>query len=298
MNKISVWICLVFCFAISSLIETKAESSDSSVIFNADFYKNEVKDYELIYSNYTLNGVDTTSLESVKSKLSIFIQDSTTNSYIIKWTLTDFSVNTSERNIFDLVRLAKPVNLVFRTSRHGILADFIDWSAVTSSLDEGIGKVIEKYSDRKDSSAIDEVKRIFSFRELFEAMILRSVNMYHQAYGLGYDLGKEVDVPSEVSGTGLPEPVKCIIRKKLTGLDKENSLAALSTATFIDKIDFKTIFSKFYPDAQIPYAVQNQTITGGLISHYKTGWLIYTFEQRERNYSNACAGEILEIRSL
>jgi len=298
MYKNTIWLFLLLSLFISPFFEVNAEDNDSSVVFNADFYKNEIKDYEIVYSNYAITGNDTSSLESIKSKLSIYIQDSTSNSYILRWTLKDFNINTSQRSIYDLVTKAKPVTLVFRTSRQGILADFIDWSQVTSSFDESLRFVLEKYSNRKDSAAIDEVKRIFAFRETFESMIIRSVRLYHQSYGLGYDLGVEVDVPTEVDGTGLPQPVKGITKKKLTGLDKENFLAMLSTATFIDKTDFKTIFNKFYPGIQIPYAVQNQTITGGMISHYKTGWLIYTFEQRERVLSDKKAGELLEIRSL
>jgi len=288
----NIFICI---FCIFFVLPLQAKEADSSVVFKAAFLKHELQQYIVSLSSFSIRNGDTTALETLKSKVDVYVSDSSENQYLISWRFYNFSINTNSRQLMDLVGLAKPINLTFRTSKEGVLNEFVNWEETSLCLDEGMKVVLERFASRKDSAALLEVKRIFAFREALESMVLRSVKMFHQAYGLGYKLDEAVDVPTEIYGLVSSEPIQCIIRKKLTKVDRDSGLAMLSTATFPDRDKLKEVYAKYFPGSSVPFSILNQSILGGIIEDLNTGWIIYTFEQRDRTAGPVIAGELLEI---
>jgi hypothetical protein len=278
------------------VLPLQADEADSCVIFKADFLKHELQQYLVKLSSYTLKNGDTTELETLQSKVDVYVSDSSENQYIITWRFHEFSIDTNDRHIKDIVGLAKPVNLTYRTSRQGVINEFVSWEEVSSCLDDGMKVVLARFATLKDSSSKAEVKRIIAFRESFEAMMLRSVRNFHQVYGLGYNLNEEIDVPTDIYGLVSSEPVKGIIRKKLTKIDREHGVAILSTATFPDRESLKELYAKYYPGVSVPYSLSNQNFFGGVLTDMDTGWILDAFEQREGASGVFTSGEILEIR--
>lgn len=291
MRKIFIYIIYVF-----FVLPLQADEADTSVIFKAGFLKYEIQHYVVSLSSFTLKNGDTIALETLQSKVDVYVSDSSENYYILNWRFHNFSINTNNKQIKDLVDLAKPVNLTYRTSRQGVLNEFIGWEEASACLDNGMKVVLERFASRKDSLATVEVKRIFAFRESLEAMMLRSVRNFHQYYGLGYNLDEEVDVPTEISGLFPYEPIQGIIRKKLTKIDRLFGVAMLSSATFPDRKSLMEVYAKYYPGVSVPSSLLNQTIIGGILSDLNTGWILYTFEQREKNSGPVTSGELLEMR--
>lgn len=288
------YIFLFFC--VFFVVPVHAEEADLSFIFKAGFIRHELQDYNLSLSTYTIKEGDTTALETIKSKVEVSIKDSAANQFIISWKFSDFQVNTANWQIKDLVYLAKPIEITYRTSHEGILWEILDWKSISFCLEDGIKKVVENYSGKKDSASTAEIKKIFAFKESFESMMLRSVRMFHQAYGLGYDVGKIVDVPSEVIGLVSGNAIPAIVKKKLVSADRQSGIAVLSTATIPDRNALKQAFEKLYPGVNVPVSLTGITLTGGLVSDISTGWVLYTFEQREENSNKNAKGEILELK--
>jgi hypothetical protein len=243
-----------------------------------------------------LNEGDTTAFERFRVKADVYVTDSMENQYLLHWHFHDFTINTDSRKLQQLVSLATPVNLTCRVSGVGVLQEFLNWEEVTMCLDEGMKELIPEYALRGDSSAKAELDRLYGFRKSLEALMLRSVRMFHQTYGLGYSLGETVDVPAEIVVAGVPEPVSGVIRKKLVKIDRENGMAVLSTVTFPDRTTLKQALEKLYPGVSIPYYLVNQTISGSVVTDLKTGWIFYTFEQREYGSATHFSGELLEVK--
>ena len=286
---------IILCFFL--VFPVFAEDTDSSAIFRADFYKHEMQQYDIFLNTYRLASGDTVALEKVMMKADVYVADSSESQYIITWKFHDFSINTNSMQLQNLVGLAKPVSLTYRTSRPGVLNEFTDWEEISMSLADGMKEVLALYASRKDTTAEMEVKRIFAFRESFESLMLRSVRLFHQAYGLGYKLNEEVDVPSEIIGTVSPVPVNGIIRKKLTNIDLANHVAVLSTATIPDRTELEKTLSESY-GGSVPEYMLNPIITGALVSDLDTGWVLYTFEQHEVGPDKQKSGEMLEIQHI
>jgi hypothetical protein len=290
-----LFICIFCTFFVMPLLASEA---DSSVIFRAEFLKNEIQQYIVSLSTFSVTKGDTTAYEKLQSKVDVYVADSSVNQYIITWRFYDFSINTSNRNLKDLIEKAKPVKISYRTSRQGELNEFISWEETSTCLEDGMKVVLERFASRKDSLAKAEVKNIFAFRESLETMMLRSIRDFHQAYGLGYNLNEDVDVPAEIFGLVSSEPVQGITRKRLTGIDRNSNLAMLSTATFPDRNSLKEAFEKYYPGVSVPLSLLNQSILGGIVSDLKTGWIFYTFEQRDRVKGSVTNSELLEIKHI
>jgi len=275
-----------------------ATESDSSVVFRASFLKHELQRYEISRAVYTLQKGDTVSLERIRFIAEIYVMDSTDAFYTLSWKFSKFSINTDDQQLKQLIAMAKPVEITYRISKPGVLSEFLKWKEITTCLDEALPKVLAPYISKSGAEAKAEVARIYEMRETLETLMLRSVHQFHQVYGLGYTLGESVDVPTEVQSRFSSVPIKGIIRKKMIRIDKENHLAVLSTATFLDRNEFQKALSGYLQVDSIPITSLNQENTGGIVVDLSTGWILWSFDQREGRAGNAIYGEIIEIQPI
>jgi len=284
-------ICL---FSLSAL----AAESDSSVVFKASFLKHEVQSYEISRTLYSLQKKDTTSYERIGFHADVYVKDSTEDYYVLLWRFSKFSINTDDRQLKQLIELAKPVEISCRISKPGVLMEFLDGEKVSTCLEEALPQVLAPFSNQQGSVARAQVAHIYDMRETIETLMLRSVNLFLQVYGLGYTLGEIVDVPVEVNSQFSSKPIKGITRKKLTKIDTENHLAVLSSATFLDNDALKSAIKEYLHLDSIPQEYLNQENMGSVVMDLTTSWPLWIFEQRETRTGNNKYGELVEIQYI
>jgi len=287
--------CLFFC--IISMV-SMASVSDSSVVFKASFLKNELQSYSISRSLYTLAKSDTTSLERIRFKADVYVQDSTENYYILSWRFSNFTINTDNVQLKELIALSKPVEINYRITKPGVFADFINGEKVSTCLEDALPKVLAQFAGKKGKDVQAAVASIYDMRETIETLMLRSITQFHQAYGLGYKLDEVVDVPTEMTSRFSATPIKGIIRKKLTKIDTENNFAILSTATFLDKTELQKSFMESIKLDSVPVTSIEQQNMGGIVLNLSTGWVLWTFDQRETKVTNIVYGELVEIKHI
>jgi len=270
--------------------------SDSSVVFKASFLKNELQSYEISRALYTIHRSDTTSLERIRFKADIYVRDSTENYYLLSWKFSNFTISANNQQLRKLIEMAKPVEISCRISKPGVFIEFLNGEKVTTSLEEALPAVLAQYANKKDPKDQAEVARIYDMRETLETLMLRSVTQFHQVYGLGYTLGEIIDVPTEVNSRFSSIPIKGIIRKKLTKIDLENHLAVLSTATFLDRTEFQKALKEYLHLESLPEASISQGNIGSVVMDLSTGWVLWSFDQRETRAGNDIYGELVEIQ--
>jgi len=288
-------LCLLFCM-VSSV--SMASLQDSTVVFKASFLKNELQRYSISRSIYTMLKADTTSLERIRFKADVYVQDSTENYYLLNWRFSNFAINTGNVQLKELIALAKPVEINYRITKPGVFADFINGEKVSTCLEDALPKVLAQFAGKKGKEVQAAVASIYDMRETIETLMLRSITQFHQAYGLGYKLDEVVDVPTEMTSRFSANPIKGIIRKKLTKIDTENNLAVLSTATFLDKTELRKSFKESIKLDTVPETSIDQQNMGGIVIDLSTGWVLWTFDQRETKVANLVYGELLEIKHI
>lgn len=286
---------LFFCLITSALL---AAESDSSVVFKASFLKNELQSYKISRTLYTLQKGDTTSFERIGFNADVYVKDSTENYYLITWKFYGFSINTTSSQLKQLIASAKPVEISCRISRPGVFIEFLNGEKVSTCLDEAMPKILEQFAGKKGKEVEAEAASIYDMRETIESLMLRAVNQFYQVYGLGYDLGKIVDVPTEVVSRFSPTPIQGMTRKKLTKIDLENHVAILSSATLLDNKGLQKAITEYLHLDSLPENSILQENMGGVVMDLSTGWLLWTFDQREIRAGNTLYGENVEIEHL
>lgn len=268
---------LLALFGLFSLL-AQAQSADSTAVFKTNFLKNEYQRYEVSKTLYTLNRKDTTDMTRIGFKAEVVVVDSTAKSYILKWKISGYTLNTSDTYLQKLIGLAAPVLVSYRISKPGVFEEFITGTSVTSCLEAALPKVLDSFKNKSDSASKAEVASIYALRENLETLILGFMIQFHQFHGLGYTLGEYVSVPVEIISRFASKPLPGVQRKKLTSIDATTQTAVIAYATVLDT--FKNL---------------QQNEIGSMMIDLRTGWPIWSMNQREASVGAVMYGEQLEI---
>ncbi len=279
MHLKSKFVVFLLAFMISAVPSSFATLKDSSALFKARFLNHEEQTFVVDLTDYSVRNDDTTRLERLSFNADVFVSDSSKTGYLTRWRFHTFSINTDSRLLQRLIAHAKPVDVTCSVSPVGELQEFIRWESISTCLDEGFKQMLPAYAVRSDSAAMLEIQRSYALRSSLEGAFLRIVRLFHQLHGYGYELGKTVDVPTQLIYPGSSEKVPGVVRKQLTRLDSDNATAVVSTVSI--------------PRQAWPYKMGGSTVFD-----LKTGWVLYTFEQLERGPETDRIGQRLELRHI
>jgi len=272
-----------------------AQSADSSVVFKTNFLKNEYQRYEVSKTLYTLNRKDTTDMTRIGFKAEVVVVDSTANSYILKWKISKYFINTRDTYLLKLIGLAAPVLVSYRISKPGVFEEFITGTSVTSCLEAALPKVLDSFKNKSDSASKAEVASIYALRENLETLILGFMIQFHQFHGLGYTLGEYVSVPVEITSRFASKPLPGVQRKKLTSIDATTQTAVIAYATVLDMAGYRKALSENLKTTLDTFKNLQQNEIGSMMIDLSTGWPIWSMDQREATAGSVTYGEQLEI---
>jgi len=273
-----------------------AQNTDSSVVFKTNFLKNEYQRYEVTRTLYTLHRKDTSDLLRIGFKADAVVADSLENAYILKWRISGYTINTNDSYLQKLIGWATPVAVSYRISKPGVFEEFITGTSVTSCLEMALPKVLDSFKNKSDSTSKAEVAKIYALRENLETLMLGFMIQFHQFHGLGYTLGEVVSVPVEISSRFSAKPLPGMERKKLTVIDATNQTAVVAFATQLDQDGLRQALSENLKTTQRTFQNLEQNEIGSMMMDLRTGWPIWSMNQREASANNVTYGEQLEIQ--
>jgi len=273
-----------------------AQSSDSSAVFKTKFLKNEYQRYEISKTLYTLTRKDTTEMMRFGFKAEVVVADSSEYSYNLKWKISTYTINTSDSYLQKMIGLAAPVMVSYRISKPGVFEEFISGTSVTNCLEAALPKVLEAFQGKSDSTSRAEVAKIYALRENMESLILSFMIQFHQFHGLGYTLGEVVNVPVEITSRFTTKPLPGIQRKKLTTIDTANQTAVMAYATVLDMAGYRKALSDNLKMELDNFKNLQQNEIGSTMIDLRTGWPIWSMNQRESIAGAMTYGEQLEIQ--
>lgn len=261
-----------------------ASSDDSTVVFYASFLKNETQYYSIACTSCALEKNDTINFNRVSFSVDVNIVDSTSDVYIISWTLHDYKVDTPENDIQNLIKNADTVKLKFVVNKAGMLMEFLNWKQSDTFLDDAMKPFIQKYGKKGHGNSGRSIKVLFDFEKYMKLLILQSVRQYYEPYGTGYTLNKIVDVPdSSVFSFFSDKLLSGTVKKKLIEIDNTYQQASLSTYTSISGND--SIYSNLH-------------ILGAYVINIPTGWEIYSVRREEMKIGNVKNCREIEIKYI
>ncbi|MCX6309718.1 MAG: hypothetical protein NTY32_13125 [Bacteroidia bacterium] len=272
-----------------------AQNPDSTVVFKTHFLKNEYQRYDVSKTLYTLNSKDTTELQRIGFKAEVVVVDSTAKGYILNWKISGYTINTSDTYLQKLIGLATPVQVSYRISKPGVFEEFLTGTSVIGCLEGALPKVLDSFKNKSDSASKAEVARIYALRENLETLILGFMIQFHQFHGLGYTLGEFVNVPVEITSRFTSKPLPGIQRKKLTSIDAVTQTAVIAYATELDKTGYQKALSENLNTTLDAFKNLQQDEIGSMMIDLRTGWPIWSMDQREASVGTLTYGEQLEI---
>jgi hypothetical protein len=287
---------LFLAFALLVAFGLSAQQTDSSVVFTTKFLRNEYQRYEVSKMLYTIAKRDTVDMQRIGFKAEVVVADSSANAYILKWKVSDYFIQTSDAHLRKLVALATPVQVSYRISKPGVFEEFLTGNTVTDCLEAALPKVLDNFKDKSDSLSKAEVASIYALRENLETLILSYMIQFHQFHGLGYTLGEYITVPVEVASRFSSKPLPGIQRKKLTKIDTENQTATMAYATILDMAGFRQALSANLKTAMEAVRNLQQSEIGSAMIDLRTGWPLWSMNQREASANGFTYGEQLEIQ--
>lgn len=273
-----------------------AQSPDSAVVFQTKFLKNEYQRYDVSKTLYTLHRKDTTDLLRIGFKAEAVVADSLENAYILNWKISNYRISTNDTYLQKLVSLAAPVMVSYRISKPGVFEEFITGTSATACLEAALPKVLDAFKDKSDSASKAEVAKIYNLRENLETLILGFMIQFHQFHGLGYTLGEVISVPVELASRFTDKPLPGVQRKKLTVIDKENQTATVAYATILDMAGIRQALTQNLKTTLQSVKSLQQNELGSMMLDLRTGWPIWSMNQREASANGVTYGEQLEIQ--
>ncbi|HET9572009.1 MAG TPA: hypothetical protein VFP20_11450 [Bacteroidales bacterium] len=273
-----------------------AQNTDSSVVFTAKFLKNEYQRYDVSKTIYTLNRKDTTDLLRVGFKAEVVVTDSLENAYILRWKISSYTINTNDSYLQKMMALAVPVTISYRISKPGVFEEFISGTAATNCLEAALPIVLRSLKGLSDSTSKAEASKIYALRENVETLILGFMIQFHQFHGLGYTLGEVVDVPVEINSRFTSKPLPGIQHKKLTTIDTNDQTAVMVYATELDMNGYRQALSENLKMGLDKVKSFQQNNIGSFMMDLRTGWPLWSMDQRESIAGLETYGEQLEIQ--
>lgn len=271
-----------------------AWQTDGGALFKAGFLAGEWQPYVLRSTDFTMKGADTTFLQRLTMSADVVVTDSTAAHYVLTWRFHGAVIETDSRLLKAVVSKAQPVTVTCLVSPVGVLREFLNWSSITTCLDEALKAELPAYALRSDSAAKREIERLYAFRSGLEGLLLRSIRLFHQLHGYGYDLGSVIDVPSTLALPGMTALVPGTVRKRLDSVDDAGT-AVVSTVSVPDKTYLKDVLDRSAPTKEQSAALLSTKMTGSTVFDLNTGWVFYTFEALEQTIDGLQTGQRLEL---
>jgi len=166
---------------------------------------------------------------------------------------------------------------------------------VTKCLETALPKFLESFKNKSDSASKAEVASIYALRENLETLILGFMIQFHQFHGLGYTLGEYVSVPVEITSRFTSKPLPGVQRKKLTSIDATTQTAVIAYAIVLDKTAYRKALSDNLKTTLDTFKNLQQNEIGSMMIDLRTGWPIWSMNQREATFGTETYGEQLEI---
>jgi hypothetical protein len=177
-----------------------------------------------------------------------------------------------------------------------VFEEFITGTSVTSCLEAALPKVLDTFKNKSDSASKAEVAKIYALRENLETLMLSFMIQFHQFYGLGYTLGEVVTVPVEITSRFSTKPLPGVQRKKLVKIDLTTQTAVVAYATILDQVGLRQTLSENLKTTLATFKNLQQNEIGSTLMDLRTGWPIWSMNQREATANAVMYGEQLEIQ--
>jgi len=260
-----------------------------TAIFNARWIRHEYQPYRLSRQLYTVEGLDTVSMERLSVLADVTVKDSTSRGYRLSWRVHHLAVEAGHYLSRQWAESIEGFEFDYPTSPQGALLENALPARIDALLNAEIDRFFAHYQGR---TTLESRERLYAVRDALAEFLLSAVGQFHQAYGLGYVLGEVVPVPVRLPYGDSKRQIDAVIYKKLQACDE--NVATLVTSAVPDTAQVNSLLrSSLEPGTPLPSWWQEDL--GSLVMHLGSGWVLYSSRNREVREGRYLYGDCNEI---
>lgn len=217
---------LILLFGSSSYGQINLKDSTVQVI--GYWSKKEKQTYAVTQETYKVKGTDTTSREFTKYFVDVTVVDSTADSYIIDWAYRDYSMDTDNKIIKNLMAETQNIKVQIRTNQMGTFSEVVNWEEIR----DYIKKVMVSFKNEYDTipqltPVFAQIESMFSTKEAIEQAVIKEIKQFYFFHGASYKMGEEYQAQSQVNNIYGGEPFDVDIVAWLHDINSDESIYTL-----------------------------------------------------------------------
>jgi len=301
-SKIIVSACL-FC-SINLFAQIDAENSTVQTIAYWDL--GEKQEYTITNEKVKITGNDTISKEFSTYDVDITVIDSTANSYIMEW----YYKNNKNQVNHKVGKIIDELRIRFKTDEMGAFQEILNLNEVQDYVKKTFDELKKSIDNapKETEPFFDNMKNMFTSKEVIESLILRDIQVFHTFHGGQYALGEVVESQIEIDNVFGGKPFLADITLILDDINLEEYNYVLKYYQSVDAEQLKTAVKDvsellgadvFPEEKKVDFDMlgidnlENESYVGSVI--HDSGWVLYTIYTRGITLKNYTTLETLII---
>lgn len=288
---------LVFVFFMSTFVLSAQINKENSTVQTIAYWNlGEKHEYSIMREQVKLKENDTISKKISTYDVDIIVVDSTATSYIVEW----YYKNNKDQENYDLNKKENGLKIRFKTDEMGTFQEILNLNEVQNYVKKTLDEL--KNSINNSSKEIEpffnNMKNVFTAKEIIESVFLNDIQVFHSFYGGQYTLGEVIEDQIEIDNVFGGSPYLADITLVLEDIDFEEDSYVLKYYQSINPEQLKTIVEdvseqlgkgisseekKLDFDKIGINGFENEVYIGSVI--HDSGWILYT------NYTKSIALE-------
>ncbi len=279
---------------------------DSTFNIVSYFNLNEKQTFSIIHETIKLKGLDTTTYESAKYELDVWVKDSTDKSYTLVFKYKNLSTESDNQILQKLLKLNENMEIVVKTNEMGVFEEITNFEEVKQFTDSAISMLEESFKDHpKINEIISHIRSSFTSKEAIESISIKDIKQILFFNGSKYTLNENIKDKIKINNNLDGTPIDIDIETKLFALDTASNSGTLS---YFQNTDSKQLtattlkyLKKLAKEMKLPEPkksdIKTLTSTDRLASniHGPSGWVLYSYNTKEVTSSDITSIETIEI---
>ena len=288
---------LVLVFFMSTFVLSAQINKENSTVQTIAYWNlGEKQEYSITREQVKLKENDTISKKISTYDVDITVVDSTATSYIVEWNYK----NNKDQGNYELNEKENGLKIRFKTDEMGTFQEVLNLNEVQNYVKKTFDKLKNSInnSSKETEPFFNNMKNMFTTKEILESVFLNDIQVFHSFYGGQYTLSEVVEDQIEIDNVFGGSPYLADITLVLEDIDFEEDSYVLKYYQTINPEQFKTVvedvseqlgkgissdeekldFDKFGING-----FENEVYIGSVI--HDSGWILYT------NYTKSIALE-------
>lgn len=220
--------------------------TDSTVALVAYWSEGDVKEFEVWNSRYNYNNNNLESADSNSYQVRITVIEEQPYSYLLSW-----QMNLNEEQKADpFAMIFDGMTILYQTDELGFFVGITNLDELMVYVEKSLKKVKEAF-DEHDLEAMETIEKLSKSllkRDAIELLILRDLQLYHQAFGFEYFRDQigiyEIEIPNVFGG----DPYPGVAETKAVNVNEVAKTCTIIYDQFINKEAAATLIKETLDD--------------------------------------------------